>query len=269
MKKLLMACAAALFIFSGCDLLNDNSGNSSSGDSKNTYKDKWYDLVNEDVHTPSIDRGILTYGDHTYEVKGNIDFDFDIATMDPHVESTVEFTNIPSGFNEFKAVYENLLGKSPQGVAAMIPMMMEIYARDPETGEKCLRLIAKEDYVVTDILRVLKSKFPRSTEAEKDKYMQRYLPAACLKGADLLNDYAPEEPYTVELGAEQPKPQQTSMSPYGTVYYVALYCSGWDSTSRKVEIFLPLKKDLYKLQACSSCYTQCKDILEGPWKGLK
>lgn len=270
MKKFLMACAAALFIFSGCDLLNDGSNSSTSGDdNKNTYRDKWYDLVNEDVHTPSIDRGILTYGDHNYELKGEIDFDFDPATFKPHVESTLEFSNIPSGFTEFKAVYENYLGKTPQGVASMVPMLLEIYCRDYETGEKCLRLIVSEETKFTNINRAITDHVARTAEQAQDSYRQRYLPAANLVGAKWQNDYAPTEPYSVEMGPAQKKPATTTYPAHGTMYYLNIYAGGWDSP-RSVEIFLPLEEELYTLNACSSCYMTCTDMVKGhEWQGLK
>ena len=64
-------------------------------------------------------------------------------------------------------------------------------------------------------------------------------------------------------------PQETKMSPYGTVYYTYIFADGWDSHNRGVDIFLPKGESLYKVQGCSSCITQCKDIFGGPWQGLK
>lgn len=62
-------------------------------------------------------------------------------------------------------------------------MAMEIYARHPETGEKCFRLLCKDESVANGILRILKTKFPTSKKMETDPYCQRYLPAALLAGA--------------------------------------------------------------------------------------
>jgi len=39
--------------------------------------------------------------------------------------------------------------------------------------------------------------------------------------------------------------------------------------SRNVDVFLPLDGELYKIQGCAACYSQCRTILKGPWKGLK
>ena len=83
--------------------------------------------------------------------------------------------------------FVGLLGKSLQGVMAMVPMTMEIYARHPETGEKCFRLLCKDESVANGILRILKTKFPTSTKMETDPYCRRYMPAALLAGADYRN----------------------------------------------------------------------------------
>ena len=259
--SLFIAAAALCLSFWGCDLLEGFGGG---------YSDKWAGLVNETSHEVQVDRNTLTYGEHRYTVSGSVDYDFEAGYYDQQITATVEFTNIPSGYTEFKAVYENLLGKSLQGTAAMVPMAMEIYGRNASTGERCFKLLCKDDATVSGIIRILKTKFPRSAEDEKDKYFQRYLPAALLDGADYETEYNNlTYPYVVNCGAAATLPQETKMSPYGTVYYTYIFADGWDSHNRGVDIFLPKGETLFKVQGCSSCYTQCKDIFGGPWQGLK
>ena len=236
----------------------------------NIYIDKWAGLVNEKSYTPSISGNTITYGEHSYTVSGAISFDFNPGAYKQQVTASVSFTNIPSGYNEFKAVYENLLGKSIEGTVSMVPMAMEIYARNASTGERCFKLHCKDDATVDGILRILKSKIvPSSASGADDQYIQRYLPAALLKGANYENAYAPSEPYTVEMGPAATLPQETKLTPYGTVYYTYIFADGWDSHNRGVDIFLPKGESLYKVQGCSSCYSQCKTIFGGPWAGLK
>lgn len=266
--SLVFAAATLCLGLSACDLL-DGFGGGGNGGGVFGYADKWAGLVNETSHEVKVERNTLTYGEHSYTVSGSVDFDFDPAHYDQQSTGFVEFTNIPSGYTEFKAVYENLLGKSLQGTAAMVPMALEIYGRNASTGEKCFKLLCKDDATVSGIIRILKTKFPRSAEDEKDKYFQRYLPAALLEGADYENAYTPSYPYTVDCGAAATLPQETKMSPYGTVYYTYIFADGWDSRNRGVDIFLPKGETLFKVQGCSSCYTQCKDIFGGPWQGLK
>ena len=103
-----------------------------------TSGDSWAYLLNETQHDAVVNGNTLTYGDHTYTVSGEITYDqtyYDTPT------AFVTFTNIPSGVTEFKAVYDNLLGLSPQGAAAMVPMAIEIYARDANVGEQCFNVL--------------------------------------------------------------------------------------------------------------------------------
>ena len=263
--------AAAILPLTGCDLLSElfEGMLDDGGDEKPAYVDPWAGLVNETEYTASVDGNAMSYGNHSYSVSGAIDFNFDAAQYTQQATASVQFTNIPSGYNEFKAVYEGLLGKSIQGTAAMVPMAMEIYARNVETGTKCFQLLCKDDVTVTGILRNLKQKIvPSEYSPENDNYLQRYLPAALLKGASYENAYAPSTPYVVETGASANKFQETKMAPYGTVYYVYIFSDGWDSRNRGVDVFLPDGESLYKVQNCPSCYTQCKTI-KGTWGGLK
>lgn len=112
---------------------------SCSETSDGTMSDQWANLVNETSHEVQLNGNTLIYGDHTYTVNGEIELN---GTVFNTHTAYVTFTNVPSGYTEFEAVYNNLLGKSIQGTAAMIPMAFEIYARDNATGERCLNLLA-------------------------------------------------------------------------------------------------------------------------------
>ena len=228
-------------------------------------KDQWHSLVNETKANVQVEGNTLTYGTHTYTVNGDIDYN----NNEHHTPTaTVTFTNVPSGYTEFEAVYNGLLGKTPQGVAAMIPMAIEIYARDASTGEKCLNLLCNSDATVSNITRILKTKLiPSEYSPENDSYLQRYMPAALLKGAVNTNAYAPEQPYTVEM-CSSPNGIQESPMMGGTTYYLYILAHGWDSEQRGVDVFLPGGSTTYKVANCPSTYTQCKNI-QGTWAGLK
>lgn len=244
---------------------DDNGGG--GGNNKTEYKDKWAKLVNEDKKSVNVDGNTLTYGSHKYTVKGEIDYD---ATDHKTPTAWVEFTNISSGYTEFKAVYEGLLGKSVQGTVAMIPMAEEIYARDFTTGEKCFKLLCNGDATVKEITRILKTKIVLSKYSdENDAYIQRYLPAALLQGATYTNAYAPDEPYTVAMCSHVTKPQKMEIMADGTVYYVYVLTSGgWDTFQRGMEIFQNWDGGLYKVFNCPNAYVQCRNI-RGTWAGLK
>ena len=200
-------------------------------------------------------------------MNGEIDLS---ATVFNTATAYVTFTNIPSGYTEFEAVYNNLLGKSMQGAAAMIPMAMEMYARDATLGERCFNLLCSSSTVVSEITRTLKQKFNYSPYSpENDLYIQRFLPAATLKGAAFNNAYTPSEPYTVEMCRSVTAPQQTQLFGYGTVYYIYILApGGWDTFQRGVDIYNAMGTDLYKVHNCPATYTMCKNII-GTWPGLK
>lgn len=209
----------------------------------------------------------MKYGSHSYEVKGEMFTEEDNNYYGPRKTPTawVTFTNIPSDYEEFEAVYKGLLGKSIQGTVAMIPMAIELYARDSSVGERCFNLICNGPATVSEMLRILKTKLvPSQYGPANDPYIQRYMAAALLKGAQASNAYTPTEPYTVEMCSSANRPRG-SMN--GTVYYVYILAKGWDTEQRQVEI-LESSDGLYKVFNCPSCYVQCKNI-QGQWGGLK
>lgn len=270
MKKVFVALlvVAAGLSLTGCELLEELFDQGIEIVQGADYQDKWASLVNETTYGVVVDGNTLTYGSHVYAVLGEIDYDI---TEYDRPTASVMFYNIPSGATEFKAVYEGLLGLYPQGAAAMVPMAMEIYARDAETGKKCFEILCKDSATVDGIIRILKTKIvPSAYGGADDNYIQRYLPAALLKGARYDNSYKPEEPYVVEMCASRNKPQETKLDPYGTVYYTYILSDGWDSRNRDVDLFLPEGESLYKVQGCASCYTQCRNMASGGvFGGLK
>lgn len=236
-----------------------------SPDSNQSSDDPWGNLVNEDVYPVQLEGNTLTYGTHVYTVKGELNFK---STEYKTPTAYVTFTNVPSGYTEFEAVYTNLLGKTPQGAAAMIPMAFEIYARDRATGERCLNLLCNSSSTVSNITRILQTKLiPSKYGPDNDSYIQRYMPAALLKGAVNTNAYTPIEPYTVEMCTSPNGIHDAPMSG-GTVYYTYILAHGWDTFQRAVDIFQPYDGEYYKVFNCPSTYTQCK-IIRGTWQGLK
>lgn len=212
-----------------------------------------------------VNGNTLTYGDHVYTVNGEIDLK---ATTFKTPTASVTFTHVPSDYAEFEAVYKNLLGLSIQGTAAMIPMAFELYARDATVGEQCLNLLCNSSTTVSGILRILKTKIvPSKFSPDNDPYIQRYMPAALLKGAVNTNAYTPEMPYTVEMCRSANAPQESQFSG-GWVYYIYILAHGWDTFQRSVEVLQPYNSEYYKVFNCPSTYTQCKNII-GTWPGLK
>ena len=205
-----------------------------------------------------------TYGNHTYTQQGTLT----AKEYDRNATGIVTFTNIPSDYEEFEALYTQFLGKTPHGTAAMMVMAMEIYGRDRAMGKECIKLINYPSNVNSVIPR-LNDKYGTSAYApENDSYNQRYLPAAVLKGATPENGYCPQEPYTIEMKASVNQHQELQITGPGRVMYIYMMGKGWDTEQRSVEIIRQPKQPLYKIFNCPALYTQCKTI-HGTWQGLK
>ena len=265
----IMVAGAACIAFSACQG-NGSSNNGLLGalaaEINNLEKGQTTATVSEKPQAAQVNGNTMTYGDHTYTVSGEIDFNDNYTGYRGTPTASVSFTNFPAGYAEFEAVYNGLLGKSVQGTAAMIPMAIELYARDASVGERCFNLLCNSSSTVSGIIRILKTKLvPSQYAGADDPYIQRYMAAALLKGAMASNAYTPEEPYTVEMCCSANKPQNSS---YGMVYYLYILAKGWDTEQRQVEILQPNGSELYKVFNCPSCYVQCKNIV-GTWGGLK
>lgn len=203
-----------------------------------------------------VNGNTVVYGSHSYTVKGSI----------ANGETAMTFTNVPANYAEFEAVYHALLGKSIEGTVGMIPMVMEVYARDKAEGEKCIELLCGEENTST-MIRSLQSKFSATSANANDPYLRRYLPAALLAGATAENGYAPTMPYTVNMKQSVNKPQP--LTGKGMVTYVYILApGGWDTAQRSVEILKRKDSEYHTVFNCPAVYTQCKEI-EGTWNGLK
>ena len=212
-----------------------------------------------------VDGNTLRYGNHTYTLVKEIDPQ---STQFKTPTASVSFTHVPADYDEFAAVYDGLLGQSIAGTAAMIPMALELYARDASVGERCLGLLCNGPATVSEMTRELKRKLePSRFSPEGDPYIQRYLPAAVLKGATPANAYTPDRPYTVDM-CMSPNGVKDAPLTGGTVTYIYILAGGWDTYQRAVDVFLPYGGDRYKVFNCPSCYTQCKQI-RGTWPGLE
>lgn len=204
------------------------------------------------------------FNGHTYTQKGNLT----AASYNQKATGVVTFTNVPSDYEEFEALYLNFLGKTPHGTAAMMTMAMEIYARNRDEGLRCIQLISWPSNV-NSVVSQLKEKYGTSQYAPaNDGYHQRYLPAAVLKGAKPENGYTPQQPYTVEMKASVNKHQELQFSGTGTVMYIYVMGDGWDTHQRSVEVIKQPDSELHQVFNCPSLYTQCKPI-RGQWPGLK
>lgn len=206
----------------------------------------------------------FTYGSHTYTMIGTLNAE----AYNAKATGKVTFTHFPTDYEEFEAVYTQFLGKTPHGAAAMMPMAMELYRRDRNTGLQCLNLLCYPTNV-NSVTSILNTKFSATKHAPADDpYLQPYLPAAVLKGATPDNGYTPQRPYTVEMKASVNKHQDMQFAGSGRVVYLYVMGKGWDTEQRQVEVILQPGNQLHQVFNCPSLYTQCKQI-RGQWKGLE
>ena len=264
-KTLALAATAACMAFSlsGCKFISDILSGEDGEEIINGLVNDITDAL--DRQDAVVNGNSVTYGSHVYTVVSEID----PATREfKQPTASVTFTNVPSSYAEFEAVYNALLGKSRAGTAAMIPMAIEMYARDADMGTRCLQLLCNGSATVDGITRILKTKLvPSEFAPENDSYIQRYMAAALLKGAVNTNAYTPDKPYTVEM-TMSPNGVKEAELMGGEVTYMYILAHGWDSFQRGVEVFQPFDTEYYKVSNCPSCYTQCKNI-RGSWPGLE
>lgn len=232
----------------------------------NVSQDSWAHLVNEANRDYRTNDSIMTYGNHTYTMTGKIADDYKKGA-----KGEVTFTNIPSGFTEFKAVYEQFLGKTPYGTAAMLPMAFEIWARDNATGECCLELLCY-DICIKEILRELPQHIKNSKYSpSKDPYVQRCMTAATLAEATRENGYNPQEPYTLSMAiGPQNTWKQESEVLQAYTYTLDIIADGnaWSNPKRSVTVQRGWNSKLYKANSCASLYVNINTPRKD-WNGLK
>ena len=213
-----------------------------------------------------VDGNTLTYGQHTYTMEGNMDKEY-VA----NAKAKVTFTNVPSDYEEFLTVYEQLLGKTSYGVSAMLPMAFELWGRDHELGKQCIALITGGT-CYNEIMRQLPAHMELSSQSPADDpYVQRCLPAAVLEGATKENGYNPTEPYTVNMviGRKAQWGEESEVLQANVYQLSILSGNAWHTPQRGVTVMLPWRgEQLYRVNACSSLYVNIFAPRQD-WNGLK
>lgn len=250
-SKLFILMSACVLALTSSTCTSEPGGSGGGGSS--SKKDSWAHLVNEKSGSLEVNGNKATWGSHTYEF------------IDGATEKRMVFSNIPSGYTEFSALYTQFCGKNPYCTAAMMVWAIEIYARDAATGEKCIRLM-NQDSNVPGVLRELKQKFTHSSYAPaNDTYVQRYLAAAFMAGGKPETKYAPSEPYTITMVDNHYQDEEKAPE-------ICIVSDAYSTKNRHTQILLPdhalNNKGLCVMFNCPSLYTQCP-VFTGTWGGLK
>lgn len=199
-----------------------------------------------------------TAGSVPCEIEGKISHD----TYDASQNGKVTFERFPNSIVEFEKT-RNRLATEPHGAVALQVMAFELFRRNPDDGEKALKMNNTETNFA-NTLRQLKEMMNT-----KDAYYARpYLAAALLQGATPENAYKPSDPYTVAVRVNPTNKYQKSEFLNGTVIYLQVDSKGWDTNWRGVEVVKPKGEQYYLVSNCPAMYTQCKKI-EGEWAELK
>jgi D-methionine transport system substrate-binding protein len=219
----------------------------------------------------NVDGNTMTYGNHTYTMNGNFGEPGGDMEYVAGGKAKVTFTNVPSDMQEYQTVYEQFLGKTGHGVAAMLPMAFEMWGRNHDMGKEALQLITCET-CYKEIMRQLPAHMERSEYSPADDpYVQRCLPAAVLEGANKENGYNPTEPYTVNMTVGQ-KAQWGQESEILQSYVYQLYIisgNAWNTTQRSVTVMQPWRgTKLFKVNGCPSLYVNIF-VPRQDWNGLK
>ena len=170
----------------------------------------------------------MTIGQHSY------DFDDTLQLTDRSKAkggtATLTFSHFPDSVEEFQTLQEQLLGTSPAGCLALNLLAYEMFRRNREIGEACIRL-CNTPANASATLRMLKEKFSqvRHDASDHDTYHQPYLVASFLKGATQTNGYQPEEPYTLTFYlSDNPNTRQHERSSLlsGFLYRISIRRNG-------------------------------------------
>ena len=203
------------------------------------------DPYGEKDNTPAIlDGNTLTYGEHNYTLKLT------------ETEGTITFTHFPANVREFKAVQNQLLGKSKPGVLALELMAMEMYRRNRTAGEAALEL-CNVSANTKAIIRELQQKFPtvRGDQEDNDSYHQPYLIASFLKGSTMQNKYQPDYPYVLtfyENTSPYVKQGEYSFTYFGHTYHWCIMRYG--EKESKASVILIDDEELYLVTNCADYY---------------
>lgn len=263
---LALLASVGLFSLSGCEFLSGIVKGTGKGEASEGLGELVAGTLERLAQRDVVVNGnTVSYGDHRYSVVCELDpasREFKLPT------AAVSFSNFPSSDVEFAAVYESLLGKSLAGTVAMVPMAIELFARDAEMGRRGFELLCSDAAIAARVVERLQARLSLSHDVhEEGCSCQRYMAAALLKGASDTNGYLPENPYTVEM-TMAPGGVKDAAHACGKLTSTYILSLGWDAFQRGVDVFRPEDSEYYKILDCTSCCFWCKDI-QGVWAGLQ
>ena len=243
------AVAFATLTFAACDQPN---GGGQSASSNNTNE------VTSIAEIPSAGDGVQSEANHvannaqpiTVTTKGGID----PQTWKPGETATLTFNRFPKNAAEWQAVQEQY-GNKPEAAVLLELMAFEIYNHDKEEGGKCLDM-GNVTNNIPDVTRILKDRY----NPQYGDYYTPQLVATYMEGATPENAYKANQPFTIQVRSHKVNKYQDSNALKGTVLYLEVYSSGYDTPWRGISVTKQKGCLYYKAVNCPSLYTQCKPV---------
>ena len=202
-------------------------------------------------------------------LKVTIDGAINHTTYTKGEKGSVTFNRFPANVEEFKTVRDQI-GGEPHGAVALQIMAFEMYRRDRQAGEACIKL-NNTVLNVAPCTRRLKEIFGGDLV-----YSRAYQMAAFLKGATPENGYNPTEPYVVEVYVN-PGVEYIQSNDYQTkVLVLEVTTKGKDSGRETVRVLKTARpgeasaNKYFVVENSPGLYSQVKTpSFTNPFKGLK
>lgn len=172
----------------------------------------------------------------------------------PGETATLTFSGFPRNAAQLQAVQEQYGGK-PEVAVLLELMAFEIYNHDKEEGSKCLDMVNVTNNI-PDVTRILKDRY----NPQYGDYYTPQLVATYMEGATPENAYKAKQPFTIQVRSHKVNKYQDSNALKGTVLYLEVYSSGYDTPWRGISVTKQKGCPYYKAVNCPSLYTQCKPV---------
>lgn len=206
--------------------------------------------VSSNIGTMSTQLEKGTQAPITVTVKGSIHPE----VWKPGETATIEFSGFPKNATELQAVQEQY-GNRPDVAVLLELMAFEIYNHDKEEGKNCLEIVNVTNNV-SSVEQILKDRY----NPQYGDYYTPFLVATYLEGASPENAYKVNHPFTIKVRSHKVNKYQDSNSLKGTVLYLEVYSSGYDTPWRGISVTKQKGCPYYKAVNCPALYTQCKPV---------
>ena len=246
MKKVILLSVSILvfWLLAGCKEGN-SSAKGQSGSDQTTMSSEEKGKVKNVSEASKIEVSITGTISHTEHTPGQ--------------SGTVTFSRFPASVAEFKQVREQI-GGEPQGAVALQIMAYEMFRRNREIGEECIKLNSTTVNVNLPLSR-LKELFGNDVN-----YAKPYQIAAFLKDAAAENGYNPSKPYMVEIRVHAVNAYQYNNAYQATQLYLEVLTKGKDKGAESVEVVKTFKPGepgdgkYFIVEKCSGLYSSVKNI---------